>query len=59
MSVHSTDGFRHATELVAQRYRIFVSMPNFTLQKVEGGLDLVVEIAIMKMQKKAQRHTRD
>jgi len=33
-------------------------MPNFTLQKGEGCLDSVVEKAIMKMQKKAQRHTR-
>jgi len=33
-------------------------MPNFTLQKREGCLDSVVEKAIMKMQKKTQRHTR-
>jgi len=33
-------------------------MPNFTLQKEEGCLDSVVEKAIMKMQKKTQRHTR-
>jgi len=37
---------------------VFVSMPNFTLQKGESCLDSVVEKAIMKMQKKAQRHTR-
>ena len=41
-----------------QRYGVFVSMPNFTLQKGEGCLDSVVEKAIMKMQKKTQRHTR-
>jgi len=41
-----------------QRYRVFVSLPNFTLRKAEGCLDSVVEKAIMKMQKKAQRHTR-
>jgi len=41
-----------------QRYGVFVSMPNFTLQKGEGCLDPVVEKAIMKMQKKTQRHTR-
>jgi len=40
------------------RYGVFVSMPNFTLQKREGCLDSVVEKAIMKMQKKTQRHTR-
>ena len=33
-------------------------MPIFTLQKGEGSLDSVVEKAIMKMQKKPQRHTR-
>jgi len=33
-------------------------MPNFTLQKGEGCLDLVVEKAIMKMQKKTKRHMR-
>ena len=33
-------------------------MLNFTLQKGEGCLDSVVEKAIMKMQKKTQRHTR-
>jgi len=33
-------------------------MPNFTLQKVEGCLDSVVEKSIMKMQKKTQRHTK-
>jgi len=33
-------------------------MPNFTLQKGESCLDSVVEKAIMKMQKKTQRHTR-
>jgi len=33
-------------------------MPNFTLHKGEGYLDSVVEKAIMKMQKKTQRHTR-
>jgi len=33
-------------------------MPNFTLQKGEGCLDSDVETAIMKMQKKTQRHTR-
>jgi len=38
---------------------IFVSMPNFTLQKGEGCVDSVAEKAIMKMQKKTQRHTRD
>jgi len=41
-----------------QRYGVFVSMPNFTLQKGEGCLDLVVEKAIMKMQKKTKRHMR-
>ena len=33
-------------------------MPNFTLQKREGCLNSVVEKAIMKMQKKTERHTR-
>jgi len=42
-----------------RRHGVFVSMPNFTLQKGEGCLDSVVEKAIMKMQKKTQRHTRD
>jgi len=41
-----------------QRYGVFVSMRNFTLQKGEGCLDSVVEKAIMKMQKKIQRLTR-
>ena len=41
-----------------QRYEVFVSMSNFTLQKGGGCLDSVVEKAIMKMQKKTQRHTR-
>jgi len=41
-----------------QRYGIFVSMHNFTLQKGDGCLDSIVEKAIMKMQKKTQRHTR-
>jgi len=41
-----------------QRYGVFVSMPNFTLQKGECCLDSVVEKAIMKMQKKTQRHTK-
>jgi len=41
-----------------QRYRAFVSMPNFTLQKGKGCLDSVVEKAIMNMLKKTQRHTR-
>jgi len=41
-----------------QRYGVFVSMPNFTLQKREGCLNSVVEKAIMKMQKKTERHTR-
>jgi len=41
-----------------QRYGVFVSMPNITLQKGEGCLDSFVEKAIMKMQKKTQRHTR-
>jgi len=41
-----------------QRYRVFVSTPNFTLQKGEGCLDSVVEKAIMKMQKKTLWHTR-
>jgi len=59
MSVHSTDAFRHATELVGTEIRSFChSMPNFTLQKGESFLDSVVEKAIMKMQKKTQRHTR-
>jgi len=40
-----------------QRYGVFASIPNFTLQKGEGCLDSVVEKAIM-MQKKTQRHTR-
>jgi len=60
MSVHWTDAFRHATELVGslQRYKVFVSMPNFSLQKGDGCLDSVVEKAIMKMQKKTQRLAR-
>jgi len=33
-------------------------MHNFTLQKGDGCLDSIVEKAIMKMQKKTQRHTR-
>ena len=41
-----------------QRYGVFVSMPNFTLQKREGRLDPLVEKAIMKMQKKTPRHTK-
>ena len=41
-----------------QRYEVFVSMPNFTLHKGEGCLYSIVEKAIMKMQKKTQRHTR-
>ena len=41
-----------------QRYGVFVSMPNFTLQKGEGCLDSVVDKVIMKMQKKTQQHTR-
>jgi len=41
-----------------QRYGVFVSTPNFTSQKGEGCLDSVVENAIMKRQKKTQRHTR-
>jgi len=41
-----------------QRHGVFVSIPNVTLQKGEGCLDSVVEKAIMKMQKKTQRHTR-
>jgi len=41
-----------------QRYGVFVSIPNFTLQKGEGCLDSIVEKAIMKMQKKTQRHTK-
>jgi len=41
-----------------QRYGVFVSMPKCTLQKGEGCLDSVVKKAIMKMQKKTQRHTR-
>jgi len=41
-----------------QRYRVFVRLSNFTLQKGEGCLDSVVEKAIMKMQKKTQSHVR-
>jgi len=41
-----------------QRYEVFVSMPNFTLQKGEGCLDSVVEKAIIKMQNKTELHTR-
>jgi len=40
-----------------QRYGVFVSMPIFTVQKGEGCLGSVVEKAIMKIQKKTQRHT--
>jgi len=62
MSVHSTDAFRHATELAGAEIwsfcHVFVSMPNFTLQKREGCLDSVFEKATMKMQKKTQWHTR-
>ena len=42
-----------------QTYGVFVSLPYFTLRKVEGCLDSIVEKAIMKMQEKTQRHTRD
>jgi len=41
-----------------QRYGVFVSMPIFTVQKGEGCFASFVEKAIMKMQKKTQRHTR-
>jgi len=58
MPVHSPDAVRHATELVGTEIWSFVSMPNFTLHKGEGYLDSVVEKAIMKRQKKIQRHTR-
>jgi len=58
MSVHLTDAFHHATELVGTEIWSFVSMPNITLQKGEGCLGSVVEKAIMEMQKKTQRHAR-
>ena len=58
MSVHSTDAFRHATEVVGTEILSFCQHPNFTLQKGEGCLDSVVEKAIMKMQKKTQWNTR-
>jgi len=44
--------------LWVQRYGVFVSMPNISLQKGEGCLDSFVEKSIMKLQKKTQRHTR-
>jgi len=55
MSVHSTDAFRHATELVATEVWSFCQhaqfyFANFTLQLCP---DSVVEKVIMKMQKKA------
>jgi len=58
MSVHSTNAFRHAAELVGTEIRSFYhSVPNFSLQKEEGCLYSVVEKAIVKMPKKTQIHT--
>jgi len=58
MPVHRQMVFAMRQNWWVQKYGVFVSMPNFTLQKREGCLDSVVEKTIMKMEKKTQRHTR-
>jgi len=58
MSVHSTDAFRHATELVGTEIWSFCQHAQVYFAERRGYLDSVVEKAIMKMQKKTQRHTR-
>jgi len=58
VSVHSTDAFRHATELMGTAMWSFCQHTQFYFGERRCCLDSVVEKVIMQMQKKTQRHTR-
>jgi len=58
MLVHSTDAFRHATQLAGTEIWSFCQHAQFDLQKEECCFYSVVEKNIVKLQKKTEWHTR-